>query len=64
LPTVDTAGFNSFGFREINGKGLELLTIRADDAPLGVSAVPVPAALWLFGSGLLGLIGMVKRKKA
>ena len=26
--------------------------------------VPVPAALWLFGSGLLGLIGVSKRKKA
>ena len=28
------------------------------------SAVPVPAAMWLFGSGLLGLIGVAKRKKA
>ena len=64
LGVIDTAGFNSFEFREVNGKGLEVLTIRADDASLGVSAVPVPAALWLFGSGLLGLIGMVKRKKA
>ncbi len=26
------------------------------------SAVPVPGALWLFGSGLLGLAGMVRRK--
>lgn len=26
--------------------------------------VPVPAAAWLFGSGLLGLIGMARRKKA
>ncbi len=29
-----------------------------------VSAVPVPAAAWLFGSGLLGLIGMARRRKA
>jgi len=29
-----------------------------------VSAVPVPAAVWLFGSGLLGLIGIARRKKA
>lgn len=29
-----------------------------------VSAVPLPAAAWLFGSGLLGLIGMARRKKA
>ena len=31
---------------------------------LSVSNVPVPAAVWLFGSGLLGLIGMARRKKA
>ena len=28
-----------------------------------VAAVPVPAAVWLFGSGLLGLIGVARRKK-
>lgn len=28
------------------------------------SAVPVPASVWLFGSGLLGLIGFARRKKA
>lgn len=27
------------------------------------SAVPVPAAVWLFGSGLIGLIGFAKRNK-
>ena len=29
-----------------------------------LSAVPVPAAVWLFGSGLLGLIGVARRRKA
>jgi len=32
-----------------------------------VSAVPIPAAIWLFGSGLIGLVGLVgfaRRKKA
>jgi hypothetical protein len=29
-----------------------------------VSAVPVPAAVWLFGSGLIGLIGVARRKSA
>lgn len=28
-----------------------------------VSAVPVPAAVWLFGSGLLGLVGLARRNK-
>jgi len=29
-----------------------------------VQAVPVPAAVWLFGSGLIGLVGIARRKKA
>lgn len=30
----------------------------------GIHAVPVPASLWLFGSGLLGLVGVARRKVA
>ena len=30
---------------------------------VSVSSVPVPATVWLFGSGLLGLIGVARRKK-
>ncbi|MDH5766608.1 MAG: hypothetical protein OEZ38_11390 [Gammaproteobacteria bacterium] len=29
-----------------------------------LTVVPVPAAVWLFGSGLLGLVGLAKRKKS
>ena len=29
-----------------------------------VSAVPIPAAAWLFGSAILGLLGIARRKKA
>ena len=29
---------------------------------VSVSAVPIPLAVWLFGSGLLGLIGVARRK--
>lgn len=32
--------------------------------PGDVAAVPVPAAAWLLGSGLLGLIGVARRKAA
>jgi hypothetical protein len=33
------------------------------DACQVVPEVPVPAAVWLFGSGLLGLVGIARRKK-
>ena len=42
------------------------LTARGD--PWGellarqVAGVPIPAALWLFGSGLAGLIGLARRR--
>ena len=33
------------------------------DCSVAVNPVPVPAAAWLFGSGLLGLIGVSRRSK-
>ena len=41
--------------------GYEDLVLTTDSgAP--VSPIPVPAAVWLFGSGLIGLIGVARRK--
>ena len=31
-------------------------------ATINISAVPVPPAVWLFGSGLLGLVGVARRR--
>jgi hypothetical protein len=45
-------------FLNNGGQVANLSNVRA------FTVVPVPAAVWLFGSGLLGLIGMARRKKA
>jgi hypothetical protein len=29
-----------------------------------VSAVPIPAAVWMFGSAILGLVGVARRRQA
>lgn len=39
-------------------------TLLSHTFELVVSPVPIPAAAWLFGSGLIGLIGLARRKKA
>ena len=44
------------------GHDIELISDRELLNLAGVAAVPVPAAVWLFGSALLGLAG-IKRKK-
>ncbi len=53
----------------VNDIGLSMsFTLSAGDTAsfdtrFEIQPVPVPAALWLFGSGLLGLIGMARRSR-
>jgi hypothetical protein len=66
-PTVDvwtTAAFT--GFEDLSSLTIAAATIGANLAMdnIVVTAVPVPAAIWLFGSGLLGLIGIARIKAA
>lgn len=49
-------GSNAYDISFSNGSVLSI-----DAVP---TVVPVPAAVWLFGSGLLGLIGIARRKTA
>ncbi len=38
-------------------------SFEVDVLPPPPAVVPIPAAMWLFGTGLMGLVGMSKRKK-
>ena len=69
---VDGQGQDMFGSLAINGVGK--MTYSGDSATTGpasyngaftvisYSEVPVPAAAWLFGSALVGLAGVKRRK--
>jgi hypothetical protein len=52
-----------FRFDVLSNYGDTGQTGFAEIAFNGTTTVPVPAAVWLFGSGLLGLIGIARRKK-
>jgi hypothetical protein len=45
----------------LDDPGLFGLTLRLEHGQ--TTPVPVPAPLWLFGSGLIGLAGMMRRKR-
>ena len=46
------------------GGQTEIMLALAVDRRVRLSNIPIPSAVWLFGSGLLGLIGVARRKKA
>lgn len=53
----------------IGGSGEQLMDVTFSQHDMMVldninAYVPIPAAVWLFGSGLLGLVGIARRKKA
>ena len=57
--------FNPYNGEQNRGLKYDSLHVYAwavHSGDVGASVVPVPAAVWLFGSGLLGLIGVVRRK--
>jgi len=55
-PNLNTHYSSDISINEFTGSWL------VSDGAWEPSAVPVPAAVWLFGSGLLGLIGVAHRK--
>jgi hypothetical protein len=55
IPSVE---FEFFGFTIETQNGTVISTDIVN------TAVPVPAAVWLFGSGLIGLVGIARRKNS
>ncbi len=59
----DASQIGTFEFTLLKGE-INYITGIIDSAGEAASVVPVPAAVWLFGSGLLGLVGIARRKQA
>lgn len=77
--SLDTSLYSSRDYRalapDLNNIDLAVFTIEEFDAVGNttfygfgrlntVQVVPIPAAVWLFSSGLIGLIGIARRKKS
>ncbi len=57
-----SSSFTSFSFDHAQGLSQNGFVIERISVTT-LSTIPIPAAAWLFGSGLLGLIGVARRKK-
>lgn len=66
LVTNVSGQFDEYNFNGITGTEYLFWADGDSDSfridQMEVSAVPVPSAVWLFGSGLLGLVGVARRK--
>jgi len=66
LTTLNIATLNGDAFTALNGAwGFSPLGSISNTFPPSyylIETVPIPAAVWLFGSGLIGLIGIARRK--
>ncbi len=63
----ETLSLDSLFSGTFSGVMLDISNASAVPSLIGttaVSAVPVPAAVWLFGSGLLGLVGVARRRQS
>ena len=62
--STDVTATNPVGPDGIRGLSMIDGAFVGFNANFDFTAVPVPAAVWLFGSGLLGLVGVARRRKA
>ncbi len=55
-------GLNDLGWNELGDYQLGVSCLFGNCPSAAPSAVPIPAAIWLFGSGLLGFVTIARRK--
>jgi hypothetical protein len=60
----DWGGFFGANYLEVWNVGFTKTGDLPTTPPTTPPAVPVPAAVWLFGSGLMGLVGVARRRKS
>lgn len=64
--TPDTGGDNMWDQLVFNVEGVKRIELNLGGSGaidnISFTVVPVPAAVWLFGSGLIGLIALARRK--
>ena len=53
---------DDYDFSGINSLGTVLTSFNQDS--VSVSVIPIPASVWLFGTGLVSLLGIIRRKNA
>ncbi len=62
LPVGSAAIGFDFNFSSLSAATMRMQVFDPTGAALSFSAVPLPATAWLFASGLLGILGMARRK--
>ena len=63
-PLTDAGGIINASVDETLIRGLDVNLLTGSGTITGIAAVPVPAAVWLFSSGLFGLIGVARRRSS
>jgi hypothetical protein len=55
--------YTDFGYQDFSYNSDSFYAWAVHTGDVGASVVPVPAAAWLFGSGLLGLVGVSRKRR-
>lgn len=63
-PFFDFCTENESAYLSLDSGDFDIGLKRYDSTGLAVTTVPIPAGIWLFGSGLIGMITLARRRTA